>query len=66
MIDDSKNTYFTIIDKQAIRTATPFSTCSLITDLSKSSANLSSISTFLLIGPGCKTRASGFANFNFS
>ena len=49
------------IFKQAILTATPSSTCSLITLLLISSANLVSISIPLFIGPGCIIIASGFA-----
>lgn len=45
----------------AIRTATPISTCSPITDRSGSSAMALSISTPRFIGPGCMTMASGFA-----
>ena len=52
--------------KQAILTATPNSTCSLITLLLMSSANLVSISIPLFIGPGCIIRASSFAYSNLS
>jgi len=58
--------YLSKIAKQAILMATPFSTCSLITDLFTSSANELSISTSLLIGPGCITRTSSLAFFNLS
>ena len=44
----------------AIRTATPISTCSRITDCAPS-ATMESISTPRFIGPGCITSASGFA-----
>ena len=45
----------------AMRTATPISTCSLITLRTGSSATALSISTPRFIGPGCMTMASGFA-----
>ena len=54
------------IFKQAILTATPSSTCSLITLLLISSANLVSISIPLFIGPGCIIIASGFAKSSLS
>ena len=44
----------------AIRTATPISTCSRISDCAPS-ATMESISTPRFIGPGCITSASGFA-----
>src|SRR5262245_9268410 len=44
----------------AIRTATPISTCSRISDWAPS-ATMESISTPRFIGPGCMTRAPGFA-----
>ena len=45
----------------AMRTATPISTCSLITLRTGSSATALSISTPRFIGPGCITSASGLA-----
>ena len=49
----------------AIRMATPFLTCSVITDR-ELSARAPSISIPRFIGPGCMTIASGFASFMFS
>src|SRR6185312_11023511 len=49
----------------AMRTATPISTCSWMT-LCGPSAISEAISTPRFIGPGCMTRASGFAAFSFS
>ena len=54
------------IFKQAILTATPNSTCSLITLLLISSAKFVSISIPLFIGPGCIISASSLANFILS
>ena len=48
------------IFKQAILTATPSSTCSLITLLFISSASFVSISIPLFMGPGCIINASSF------
>ena len=53
--------YVQKIFKQAILTATPNSTCSLITLLFMSSAKFVSISIPLFIGPGCIIKASSLA-----
>src|SRR5690606_31269503 len=45
----------------AMRTATPISTCSRISDREMSSATSESISTPRFIGPGCMISASGLA-----
>src|SRR5262249_48719755 len=52
--------------RQAMRTATPISTCSWMTLRSRSSATSESISTPRFIGPGCMIRASGLATLSFS
>jgi hypothetical protein len=49
------------MSRQAMRTATPISTCSWITLLPKSSATSLSISTPRFMGPGCMMSASGLA-----
>src|SRR6185503_12303025 len=54
------------ISRQAIRTATPISTCSWITLRPKSSATSLSISTPRFIGPGCMMSASGLAASSLS
>src|SRR5581483_9170179 len=48
----------------AMRTATPISTCSRISDCAPS-ATMESISTPRFIGPGCITSASGLAKASF-
>src|SRR6185369_6090537 len=47
--------------RHAMRTATPISTCSRMTDRLISSATSESISTPRFIGPGCMIKASGLA-----
>src|SRR3546814_19159400 len=47
--------------RQAMRTATPISTCSVIADRTGSSATPREISTPRFIGPGSMTHASGLA-----
>ena len=54
------------VSRQAMRTATPISTCSAIALRSMSSARSVSISTPRFMGPGCRTKASGFAAASFS
>src|SRR5689334_9254764 len=54
------------ISRQAMRTATPISTCWRIRLRSMSSATSLPISTPRFIGPGCIIRASGFASFSLS
>ena len=49
-----------------MRTATPISTCSWMTERSRSSATSESISTPRFIGPGCMISASGLATLSFS
>ena len=49
------------VSRQAMRTATPISTCSRMTLRSMSSASSPSISTPRFMGPGCMIRASGLA-----
>ena len=60
--------YFMICDSyyNAIRTATPIATCSVIAERLTSSATAVAISTPRFIGPGCMTMASGFAAASFS
>jgi hypothetical protein len=53
---------FTTSSKSAMRTATPFVTCSTMTELDPS-ARLDSISMPRFIGPGCMTIAAGAASF---
>src|SRR5882672_2831604 len=52
--------------RQAMRTATPISTCSRIRLRSMSSATSLSISTPRFIGPGCMMSASGLAAASLS
>ena len=51
---------------QAMRTATPISTCSWIAERPRSSATEVAISTPRFIGPGCMISTSGLATFSLS